>query len=209
MIMREYDFQSFPQTSRVAAKYQAILSQGRKPVIIDCGGHVGLSAVWFATRYPEALVFVVEPNICNFKMLQRNTAAYPNVVALHGGVWEHPCRLEVSNPGAGSASFRLVEVPDSSNLHRSDLLRGYTIDEIGELGDDLSCLFLAKIDIEGAEAELFRGPSEWLQRPALVLIELHDWLLPWQGTSRNLFKKLAENNFDAVFRGENLFLFRP
>jgi FkbM family methyltransferase len=207
MVMREYDLQSLPQIGRVRATYQAILSEGKKPVIVDCGGHVGLSAVWFATHYPDALVYVVEPDASNFKILQHNTAAYANVIPLHGGVWGHSCRLTISNPQAGSASFRLQEAPDSLSLQQSNLLHGYTIEGISEPGE-LRRLFLVKIDIEGGEAELFQGPTEWLHSPALVIIELHDWLLPWQGTSRNLFRKLAENNFDAVLRGENLLLFQ-
>ena len=208
MVMREYDLQSFAQTRRVSAKYEAILSERKKPIIVDCGGHVGLSAIWFATQFPDATVYVVEPDISNFKILQVNSAFYANVVPLHGGVWSHRCRLMISNPEAGSASFRLQEVPNSSNLQQSDLLCGYTIEGVSELGE-LGRLFLVKIDIEGAEAELFKGPTEWLHNPAMVLIELHDWLLPWQGTSRNFFRKLAEIDFDVVFRGENLFLFRP
>jgi len=42
----------------------------------------------------------------------------------------------------------------------------------------------------------------------VMIIELHDWLMPGQGTSRNFFKRLAENNFDVVLQGENLLLFQ-
>lgn len=207
MVMREYDFQSFPQASRVMTTYKAILSKGKKPVIVDCGGHVGLSAIWFATHFPEAVVYVVEPDASNFKNLQRNTEAYANVVALRGGVWGDPCSLTIADTQAGSASFRLQVATAPSSLPQSDLLRGYTVEEIAGVGE-LERLFIVKIDIEGAEAELFKGPSEWLRNPALVMIELHDWLMPWQGTSKNLFRRLAENNFDAGLKGENLLLFQ-
>lgn len=208
MIMREYDLRSFAQMKRVMATYKEILSEGKKPIIVDCGGHVGLSAIWFATQFPEATVYVVEPDISNFRVSQCNIRLYANIIPLHGGVWSHPCRLMISNPKAGSASFRLQEAPDCSKLCEPDALCGYTIEKISEFGDARR-LFVVKIDIEGAEAELFEGPTQWLHFAALVLIELHDWLLPWQGTSRNFFRKLAENDFDVVFRGENLFLFRP
>jgi hypothetical protein len=70
-------------------------------------------------------------------------------------------------------------------------------------------LLLVKIDIEGAESAVFAEPSEWLTSTAVLIIELHDWLFPWKGTSRNFFKRLGERNFDVVIRGENLLLFQP
>lgn len=206
MVMREYDLESLPQTSRVMATYKAILSEGKKPIIIDCGGHVGLSAVWFATHFPDALVYVVEPDLSNFNLLERNTEAYPNIVPLNGGVWSRPTRLMILDPRVGSASFRLQEMGDSLNLENPESLRGYTIDGIS-VTHERARLFAVKIDVEGAEAELFSGPTAWLRISALVIIELHDWLLPWQGTSRNFFRKLAEYTCDVVLRGENLFVF--
>ena len=208
MVMREYDLQSIPQARRLMAAYEALQSEGKKPIIVDCGGHVGLSAVWFANRFPDALVYVIEPERSNFQLLQRNTAAYRQVIPLHGGVWGQPCRLVISNPSAGNASFLLREVPESAAASGSDSLRGYSIEGLSP-PPDLSGLFVVKIDIEGAEAELFQGSAEWLRIVKLVIIELHDWLLPWQGTSRNFFKRIAEHNFDVVVRGENLLLFQP
>ena len=42
--------------------------------------------------------------------------------------------------------------------------------------------------------------------PALV-IELHDWLFPFQGRSRNFLRALADRDFEVLIRGENLFCF--
>jgi len=196
MVMREYDLQSFAQTRRLLARYAAILTEGKNPVIIDCGGHVGFSAVWLATQFPGATVHVIEPDFCNFEVLQLNTAPYLNIVALRGGIWGHPCRLTISNPDAGSASFQVREVSECSGLPRSNLLRGYSVDEICGMVVQPK-LFGVKIDIEGAERELFMRQSEWLQHSDLVIIEIHDWLLPWQGTSRNFLSDSPSRNLTS------------
>jgi FkbM family methyltransferase len=174
---------------------------------LDCGGHVGLSAVWFASRFPKAKVYTVEPSSANFEILQKNTAVYGNVERFNGGVWGTSCHLEISNPDSGSASFRLREVFDVTSAERPDLLRAYTLDELAEreAGNEL---LLVKIDIEGAESELFRRPAGWMQKMTAMVIELHDWLLPGQGTSTNLFRRLGEQPFDVVLQGENLLVFR-
>lgn len=207
LVMQENDFQSLPQAARMSTIYKRILAEGKRPLIVDCGGHIGMSSVWFASRFPEAVIYCVEPDQSNFNLLQQNTKSYANVTLLRGGVWNRSCHLEISNPLSGSASFQLREVLDPTPAQESSLLRAYTIEEIVHK-EDASRLFLVKIDIEGAEAQVFQESTKWLEDTTMVIIELHDWLLPGQGTSKNLFKRLGENNFDVVIRGENLLLFQ-
>lgn len=206
-VMRENDFSALPQAARIRARYEALISEGKTPLVIDCGAHVGLSAVWFASHFPKATVYSIEPNTANFEMLERNTKAFANVVAFHGGVWGQSCHLEISNPESGSASFRLREVFDAPGEKRTDLLRAYTVDELAGREQE-NGLLLVKIDIEGAESELFRNPAEWMSNVPAIVIELHDWLLPGQGTSTNFFRRLGEQSFDVVLQGENLLVFR-
>lgn len=207
MVMRENDFSELPQCKRAEAAYRSILLAGERPVIVDCGGHVGLSSVWFASRFPEATVYVVEPDAANYKLLQENTAAYKGVTALNGGIWSRSCDLGIANPNSGSASFQLREQGNLELPASGGALRGYTIDEIAAREPNQQ-LFLVKIDVEGAESEVFEGETDWLGETAVVIIELHDWLLPGQGTSRSFFRKLGAHAFDVILRGENLLLFR-
>jgi FkbM family methyltransferase len=207
MIMKENDFHSLPQAGRVSDTYKKILSEGNRPIIVDCGGHIGLSAVWFASRFPEATLYCIEPDKSNFNLLQQNTAAYPNVICLNGGVWNKPCHLEIQNPLSGSASFQLRELSSADSTGKPTVLRAYTIPEVLQL-EEKNRLFLVKMDIEGAEAQVFLEPTPWLAQTAVMIIELHDWLMPGQGTSRNVFKRLGENNLDVILQGENLLLFQ-
>jgi FkbM family methyltransferase len=207
LVMQENDFQSLPQARRMKDIYRQTLSEGKKPLIVDCGGHIGLSTVWFASRFPEAVVYCIEPDTSNFKLLQHNTSPYPNVTPLAGGIWNRACHLEISNPGSGSASFQLREVDGKIDSDQPNLLRAYTIEEVVQKSE-MNRLFLVKIDIEGAESVVFQDPADWLKAATILIIELHDWLLPGQGTSKNFFKRLGENDFDVVIRGENLLLFQ-
>jgi hypothetical protein len=54
---------------------------------------------------------------------------------------------------------------------------------------------------------LFSGDYGWMELFPLLIIELHDWLLPGQGTSHNFLKALTEFEFDVITRGENCFCF--
>jgi len=64
-----------------------------------------------------------------------------------------------------------------------------------------------KIDIEGGEDNLFSADTSWMGRFPLIIIELHDWMLPFSGNSRNFIRAVAQGEFDMVYKGENIFLF--
>ena len=50
--------------------------------IIDAGANVGLAAVYFSSRFPEAKILALEIESANFELLRRNTAFYANITWL-------------------------------------------------------------------------------------------------------------------------------
>ena len=70
-------------------------------------------------------------------------------------------------------------------------------------------IVIAKIDIEGAESELLRSQTEWIDDVALVVFEQHDnlwhWLGLWQGTGHAFFAALSRRKREYLMRGENVF----
>ena len=48
------------------------VSGNKRPFIIDCGSHIGLSILYFKNIYPRAEILGFEPNPENFKILQKN-----------------------------------------------------------------------------------------------------------------------------------------
>jgi hypothetical protein len=69
----------------------------------------------------------------------------------------------------------------------------------------LESIDILKIDIEGAEKEVFADSTAWLGRVRAIIIELHDRLKP--GCSRSFYN--GSNGFDhEQYRGESVFLWR-
>ena len=56
-------------------------------IIIDCGANIGLASVYFANKYPGALIIAIEPEPSNYEMLIKNTANYSNIHCHNNGVW--------------------------------------------------------------------------------------------------------------------------
>jgi FkbM family methyltransferase len=134
--------------------------------VVDCGANVGLASLYFAGRYPEARVFAIEPHPDNFDILRRNVASQPRIVPVRACV----CAEE------GRSVFIGTDRPAWGNRINYDgsgaRTRGLSLNSLcREHG--LTTIDLLKIDIEGAERELFSRPG-FLDRTRFVIIELHD-----------------------------------
>lgn len=187
--MNQYDFSHFPQAERLNEKYHEIVSSGRTPLVIDCGGNIDLSVIWFANKFPQAKIFVVEPDQDNLEMLRLNVAScHERVVILVGGIWSEAGYLKIINPESGPSSYR---VQLSNQADTSNTIRCYTINKICHLAGVDEPL-IAKVDIDRSLKHLFSDNTDWVNRSHLITLKLDEWLLPWQGTSRSFFNCLSQ-----------------
>jgi FkbM family methyltransferase len=199
LVKEEYHPEGWPQYDQLRSQYRDIVAAGRQPLIIDAGGNIGLAAIWFAKAFPGARIVTIEPDQENLVILKSNVASYKNIAVLEGGLWQKAARLQIDNPGEGSAGFRVSEALDGP-------IEGYSVPEILERQQNAE-LFIVKIDIEGAEQHVFQGDLEWCRKARMITIETHDWLLPRQGTSHSFWRCVATLEADILFRGENVFVF--
>jgi FkbM family methyltransferase len=175
--------------------------------IVDLGANIGLASVWFATRFPGSSVLAVEPDPANFELLLANTRSYPNVTAVQAALWTECGKVELTDPGTGPDGYRLgSQTPEHADagaqrstvvnaIDLPTLMADHGIDRIGIL----------KVDIEGAEREVFDASAAWIDSVDSIAIELHDRFK--SGCSRAFFA--ATEGFPNEFaRGEDLFVWR-
>jgi FkbM family methyltransferase len=205
-VHREYETKPAAHHSALVLAAEKIVSEGRRPLIIDCGANIGLASLWFAAQFPNAIVVAIEPDDANFEMLQRNVKNRPNIRSLHSAVWDQPAALEVVDPNAESWNVQVREAQPAPENTATASVRACTIPEIAKEVDG-SELLIVKIDIEGAERFVFRSNMDWIATTPLLIIELHDWMLPWQGCGRAFFAAMSNRPFDFLLNGENLFCF--
>ena len=203
-VKREYDLAHAAQYRHVQGVYRDMLARGERPLIIDCGAHVGFSALWFRRTFPEAVIFAVEPNPENAAVFRRNLEGEAGVTLFAGAVWNTPGSLRLTDAAAGMAGRRAVSADDAG---QGGDVAAITIAEILERTGATRAL-IVRIDIEGGEEALFGGDTPWLDNVEMLVIERHDWLYPWQGSSDGFFAQLGRRRFDRLFRGENMFCFR-
>jgi FkbM family methyltransferase len=135
-------------------------------IVIDAGANIGLSAVFFATRFPQATIVAIEPEPGNQDLLRRNTAQYPQVIPLHAALWSEDTILGLSNPQDHVDSYRYTA--EASHAQVQAFSVPSVLAKFGFAAADVM-----KIDIEGAEAAVFDGRPEWVGRVGMFIIELH------------------------------------
>jgi FkbM family methyltransferase len=168
--------------------------------IIDLGANVGLSALYFITKYPNAQVIAVEPEKHNYEQLVKNVMGFSNVYALKNAIWYENKELEIYDGGRGEYAFRIVEangekVGTTTCITINDIVKKYNLKRIDIL----------KIDIEGAEKELFMyNYKDWLPMVRCVMIELHDGDHP--GCTSAFFRAIAYREFTMFSKGETLII---
>lgn len=194
-----YDF-PWPKLAldRLEGTYGSILEKGRVPVIVNAGGHIGLSALWFASRWPEAQVVSVEPDQRNLELLRKNVAGRPRHTVIETALGNKP----------GKASIAQNWDPSAAQTERTD--SGVDVitvmDAVARVKDGEP--FICNIDIEGFEQDLFAANTEWIDGFALIVIEPHDWSNPGAMLSRNFLVEMARRRFDLFVRRSLLYFLR-
>jgi FkbM family methyltransferase len=176
-------------------------------VIVDAGANIGLASIYFANKYPQARIIAIEPEQSNFQLLKENSAPYPQITPVQAALWNRDEEINVLDPGRGKWGFttEMKACPDSRPINGiCHTVTGVTMDKI--IKDyNLTRIDILKIDIEGAEKEVFGNTSSWIETIESIAIELHEHMKA--GCARSFY--CGSNGFDHEWRkGENIYLSR-
>lgn len=175
--------------------------------IVDAGANVGYASIYFANRYPDAEIVAIEPDAANFQILSENAKPYPKIQPLRAGLWGKPGTLFVDNSlGSWGCTVAEVHPNDTTEKNSECRVKAVTVDDI-LLTSGHKRIDILKLDIEGAEREVFSAPCQsWLSLTDVLIIELHDHIKP--GCSEALEHATGSDHFLRTSRGENVVLVR-
>ena len=171
--------------------YRVPMPLDRVAVVVDLGANIGLTSVYLATRHRPEWVLAVEPVAANARLARRNLAAngvrgevLEAAVAAEDGFvdFQEAADSNVGRSVSGDGSRRVPAVTMATLLQR--------------LGDDAR-IDLVKVDVEGAEAELFSGDLDWLRRVRCLMVEFHPDRVDYPG----LVQTLESAGFDYIPAG--------
>ncbi len=156
-------------------EYDAVRAEDPR-VILDVGANIGAAAIWFASRYPGATVYAFEPELDNFRVMERNCSLWKNIIPLRQAVWSRSMVREIQNRKTGAWGYTLADLGSAA------CAMGQTVDCIS-LPDfmrqrGLERIDILKIDIEGGEKDLFEHADGWIGRVDVLAVEMHDRICP-------------------------------
>ena len=155
--------------------------------IVDVGANIGLASLYFHRKYPKADIVALEPHPGNAELLKKNIHGKGNkITVIEGGLSsKEGTNIVIENPGAQHWGYRGVDSPHGK-------IRGFTIPGlITECG--LDTIDLLKMDIEGAEFEIFKGNIDWLDKVRGIIIEIHEKVNP--GSTKYIIEQLENKGY--------------
>lgn len=187
-MMEEFNLAKTARNKKLEDLHLSIIKMGKTPLIIDLGANIGLASKYFDISYPGSCIIAVEPDTGNCEIARKNLPK--NAILKQAAISAHPGSGNLIATGR-NVGFRVESTPgigDVQFLTVQDLL-----DSVPN-----SIPFLIKIDIEGFESNLFSANTEWIDLFPVLLIELHDWMLPGTQVTKNFLQVISQHNRDFM-----------
>lgn len=145
-------------------------------VIVDAGSNIGLASVYYALRFPRAMVYSIEPEKENFEVLEVNAKTFTNIIPVRAALWGESTVVKVVDPGRGEHGF--VTEKSTAQLQIGDeTVKAITISDM-LVEYDLDAIDILKMDIEGAEKEVFEHSQDWVSKVSILIVEIHERFKP-------------------------------
>ena len=145
-------------------------------IIIDAGGYIGTAALAFRVMYPNSRIISLEPSTKNLQLLQKNVHG-KHIEVLQLALGTKTGTVALSDPGDGEWSYN-ISTPANFKHLTLETIPCTTIDEFKTTYLNHQEISILKLDIEGAERDIFLSNSPALQSVPVVVVELHERLQP-------------------------------
>ena len=176
-------------------------------VVVDAGAYIGQYTMLASERVgPTGRVVAIEPDDENYKLLEKNihSDASSNVHLLKAALGGKEGQAQFTSVGEDSALCTLKEDWISDLYPKTDLARRVKTVEVKTLPHlmhqlGIDCVDLLKVDVEGAETQVFEGAGDCLRSGKVrrIICELH-------GTRHEVKKQLEEFGFDVDVRKQHI-----
>ena len=166
-------------------------------IVVDIGAYTGDYTI-FASRKvgPTGRVIAIEPDPNNARRLRNNLRGeLDNVTVLEAALWSAPGRMQFKFAECGLQSGPTVCV-DESIPGTKDMVEVTTLDELIK-GLKLPRVDVLKMDIEGAEIEVFKGCRSILKDNSVHVCIASYHVVDGKTTSGVMEKQLRDLGYTA------------
>ena len=182
----------------MGSPYRLPVSLDDVKTIVDGGANVGFATRYFASVYPKAKILAIEPDRDSFMVLKSNVNAMENIRCFHGAVWPTATKIRIANPDAPKTAIKVTD--------QGDGVADVETITLSQVVDQMGTIDILKLDIEGAEVELFQQADlSWINNVRCLIIELHDFMRA--GCSEAFYRAINGMSFQQYQSGENLIIY--
>ena len=150
----------------------------RRLNIIDCGSNIGLFTVWANRHFPDSKIVCVEADEANYKfgLHALNKIQSTEIHPLYKALWYNNTET-VAVTDAFRDGDSWSKSVKAGGEQTSGQVGTITLKDIYDQFFEGENIDILKIDIEGAEADIFRQPESFgsiLEHTRIIAIEIHD-----------------------------------
>lgn len=134
-----------------------------KPIIFDCGAHIGQDSVEFAALWPESHIHAFEGVPFLVEHLRRNVAPFPNVTVVPTAVWDRTGSMKMHLSTAGSSASSSLRRPKEHLTEHPTIAFGQDIDvpvttfDAYKAANGIERVDFLWLDMQGVEAEALKA----------------------------------------------------
>lgn len=182
--------------------------ENKSPTIIDCGGNIGLSALFFKRYYPTSRITIFEPSKTTFYVLSKNIERnkLSGIKLINAAVSDTKGDLIFYKNKRSPGSSTTISYSKSNSIGndyveekiKSVLLSDYIDNEVD----------LLKVDIEGGENKVFKDldSKNKLGKVKEIVFEYHDNISNTDNGLCEILEILEKNKFRTIIYGSDFAL---
>lgn len=176
--------------------------------VIDAGANIGLTSLYFKLYFPQSKILSIEADSNNYQQLKQNIALnslLKDIRPINKALWDKENEtLHIKNDfrDGGSWSKRVgYDAGHENSASVQSITLNHLMDEY-----EFDVVDILKIDIEGAEKELFKDPNfikTISSKVKFIAIEIHEEV----DMTHFIETKLKTNNFKLFKKTETSFYY--